>query len=186
MSQGILMEVDFFVNSLIVGIVITFAYDWLLILRRCIRHNIVFISIEDILFWLACALGVFYVLYNENNGILRWFAVCGATIGMILYKKLVSPLFVKFTSDLIITAFKLLVKPILFICRKIFSLLRKIFLFLQKKYIFCYKKAKKVNRIAKKKLTIKARLIKIYLCKQRNQMRERNAQKSRIQKKAAE
>ena len=179
MSQSILMEVDFFINSLIVGIIITFAYDWLLILRKCIRHNIIFISIEDILFWFACAVGVFYVLYHQNNGILRWFAVLGATIGMFLYKKLLSPIFVKLTSELIIKTFKLLIKPVLFICHKILRLIKRIFMFFQKKYLYFDKKAKKLERIAKKKLTIQARLIKIYLCKQEKQLKERYGQKTR-------
>ena len=113
MSQDILREVDFFINSLLVGIIITFAYDWLLIFRKCIRHNILLISIEDAIFWFACAIGVFYVLYHENNGILRWFAVLGATIGMFAYKKLVSTLFVKITSRLIIKTFQILMRPIL-------------------------------------------------------------------------
>jgi len=174
------MEVDFFINSLLVGVIITFAYDFLLILRKCIRHNIVFISIEDIIFWLVCALGVFYVLYHENNGILRWFAVLGATIGMFIYKKLVSPLFVKITSAIIIKTFKILIKPLLFICRKTLRLLKKIFMFLKKKYIFIARKANKVNKIAKKKLTLQARLIKIYLCKQEKHLKERYGQKNRI------
>ncbi|MCL2051477.1 MAG: spore cortex biosynthesis protein YabQ [Lachnospiraceae bacterium] len=170
MSQGILMEVDFFINSLIVGVIITFAYDWLLILRKCIRHNIIFISIEDLIFWLVCAMGVFYVLYHENNGILRWFAVFGATIGMFIYKKLLSQSFVNVTSAIIIKAFKILLKPLLFMCRKILRLLRKIFMFLQKKYIFINAKSKKINRIAKKKLTLQAKLVKIYLCKHEKQL----------------
>ena len=179
MSQSILLEVDFFINSLIVGIIITFAYDWLLILRKCIRHNLFFISIEDIIFWFACAVGVFYVLYHQNNGILRWFAVLGAAIGMFMYKKLVSPLFVKLTSEIIIKTFKLLIKPILFICHKILQLLKRIFMFLQKNYLIFHKKVKKVDRIAKKKLTIQARLIRIYLCKQEKQFKERYGQKTR-------
>ena len=166
MSQDIIMEVNFFINSLLIGVVITFAYDWLLILRKCIRHHIAFISIEDIIFWIACALFVFYMLYRENNGILRWFAVLGATLGMLLYKKLISPIFVQVTSDIIIKTFQLLVRPVLYICRKIYALLRKIYMFLRRKSIIYAKKGRKVTKIAKKKLTIQARLIRIYLCKQ--------------------
>ena len=180
MSQDILMEVDFFVKSLIVGVVITFAYDWLLILRKCFRHNIFIISIEDIIFWLGCALGVFYFLYHENNGILRWFAVIGATVGMYCYKKLVSPIFVKLVSDLIIKTFKILIKPVLFICRKILRFSHKFFLFMQNKYNYFCKKAKIANKIAKKKLTLQARVIKIYLCKQEQLLKERYEEKNRL------
>ena len=90
MSQYIISEVTFFLHSFLLGIVITMAYDGFLILRRLVNHNLLLISLEDMLFWIACAIGVFYMLYEENNGILRWFAVFAATLGMILYKKTVS------------------------------------------------------------------------------------------------
>ena len=83
MSQNIVNEITFFLHSLLMGMAISLVYDVFLILRRLIRHNLLMISMEDMIFWIACAIGVFYMLYEENNGILRWFAVFGATIGMI-------------------------------------------------------------------------------------------------------
>ncbi len=71
------------------GIVITFIYDFILIGRQMIRHSVIGISLEDLIFWIFCAVLVFYLLYEENNGMLRWFAVAGAAAGMFLYKKLV-------------------------------------------------------------------------------------------------
>ena len=94
MSQDIIQEVTFFLHSVVMGVVITFVYDWFLILRKLIKHNMFWISFEDFLFWTACGLGVFYMLYRENNGVLRWFTVLGATFGMILYKLLASKIFV--------------------------------------------------------------------------------------------
>ena len=38
------------------------------------------------------------MMYHESDGNLRWFAVIGALTGMFLYKKLVSPWFVKYVS----------------------------------------------------------------------------------------
>jgi spore cortex biosynthesis protein YabQ len=182
MSQDILQEMNFFLNSLLIGVVITFAYDWLLILRKCIRHNIVIISIEDIIFWIACALGVFYMLYRENNGILRWFAVLAAAIGMWIYKRLVSTIFVTIVSAFIIKTCQFLIKPVLFICRKILRLIRAILLYLYRKYLFTAKKTKKIAKLVKKKLTIQLKLIKITLCKQvshkKRILKERYGQKS--------
>ena len=98
MSQNIINEVVFLLHSFLLGIAITFVYDGFLILRRLIRHSLFLISVEDMIFWIACAIGVFYMLYEENNGILRWFAVFGATLGMIAYKKSISPLIVNILS----------------------------------------------------------------------------------------
>ena len=87
MSGTIVDEVMFLLDSFFLGAVITCVYDGFLILRRLIKHNMLFISLEDLIFWVVCAIGVFYVLYEENDGILRWFAVVGASLGMLACKK---------------------------------------------------------------------------------------------------
>lgn len=98
MSQDILKEVIFLGHSVLLGVMITFVYDWFLIVRRLVKHNMLFISLEDFFFWVICAISVFAMLYQENSGTLRWFAVAGACGGMLLYKKTVSPFFVRGAS----------------------------------------------------------------------------------------
>ena len=39
MSQDIVQEVIFFLHSILMGLVITFAYDWILILRELFAHG---------------------------------------------------------------------------------------------------------------------------------------------------
>ena len=75
-------------------------YDGLLIIRRVIRHGQFWISLEDFFFWLICAWGVFLFLVEENNGILRWFAVGGAILGAFLYKKTVSKCYINIMSTI--------------------------------------------------------------------------------------
>ncbi|MCM1561824.1 MAG: spore cortex biosynthesis protein YabQ, partial [Butyrivibrio sp.] len=86
MSQDIVQEVVFFLHSILIGLVITFAYDWILMFRSLFTHGRFLMSMEDFLYWFACGIGVFYMLYKENNGVLRWFAVMGAALGMLFYK----------------------------------------------------------------------------------------------------
>lgn len=174
MSQDIVFEVNFFLHSFLLGVFITFAYDWLLILRRCFRHALFMISLEDILFWIACALGVFYMLYRENNGILRWFAVLGATLGMLVYKKLVSTFFVRFVSACIMKTIKFIGKPIARISKKIALM-----------YSLVSKKIRDLLKYGKKKLTIQLKLIKIILCKQRKEKESGRGKKSGIPQKAS-
>ena len=90
-SQNIAKEVMFLFHSFFLGMVITFFYDGFLIVRKLFKHTMFLISLEDLIFWIACALSVFYVLYEENNGMLRWFAVAGAALGMFMYKKNLKP-----------------------------------------------------------------------------------------------
>ena len=161
MSQDIIQEVTFFLHSVIMGVVITFVYDWFLILRRLIKHNIFWISFEDFFFWAACGLGVFYMLYRENNGVLRWFTVLGAMIGMIFYKLLISSIFIHIMSTciykimwFIFRIIQIIVKPL----KLLFSLLKKFAIFLKNK-------SRKCQNFIKNKLTGILKTLKIVLCK---------------------
>lgn len=108
----------FLLHALLMGIFITFVYDFLRILRRVIPHNSFFVSLEDLGFWIYCGAEVFLLMYHESNGTLRWFAVFGALAGMTAYKKLVSPLFVKYVSMLLGRLLKTVLKPLAFLGRK--------------------------------------------------------------------
>ena len=149
MSQDIINEVYFLGGSLLMGIVITFAYDFILIGRRIVRHSLFFISFEDFFFWVACAIVVFYMLYKENNGVLRWFAVLGAAIGMALYKKAVGNRFVKMVA--------ILIQKEIYLLRKIAGIVFWPFGFVIKKGMaflhFLGRKEKRFLIYMKKKLT---------------------------------
>lgn len=162
MSPDIIFEMDFLFHSFLVGILITILYDILRILRRVVPHNAAAVSLEDLFYWTFCSLLIFAMLIRENNGILRWFAVAGAMAGMLLYKKTLGFLFVKYIS--------------LFFC-KLLHLVGRFFrivfqpLYLVKKRLF-WRRKKSRNRLKmglralKKKLTQGKKLLKIILCKQ--------------------
>jgi len=88
----------FLLYALLMGIFITFVYDILRIFRRVIPHKNCLVSLEDLGFCIYCAIKVFVLMYRESNGTLRWFAILGALVGMLIYKKLVSTPFVTYTS----------------------------------------------------------------------------------------
>ena len=161
MSQDILVELNFLFHSFLMGIAITAVYDVFLILRRLIKHSLLLISLEDLLFWIGCAIGVFMMLYEENNGILRWFAVLGAAIGMILYKVSISNFIVHIMSTVIGRIFhvlfqllRLICKPMAFLGRKIGSIF-KVF----------RRKIRKAGKCVKNRLTRIMKLLTITLCK---------------------
>ena len=56
-------------------------------------------------------------MYHESNGTLRWFSVIGAMTGIIAYKKLVSPLLVKYVSMALTKVLGLLRKALEWLCR---------------------------------------------------------------------
>lgn len=107
----------FLMHSMLMGIFITFVYDLLRIFRRVVPHARLLVSLEDLAFWVYCGAEVFLLMYRESNGTLRWFAVLGALAGMFFYKKMVSPLFVKYTSLLLGKALELLGRILKWLCR---------------------------------------------------------------------
>ena len=111
-------ENEFLLHALLMGIFITFVYDLLRIFRRVVPHGGFLVSLEDLGFWIYCAAEVFLMMYHESDGNLRWFAVIGALVGMVLYKKLISRQFVKYVSlwlskvfQILGKALKILLKP---------------------------------------------------------------------------
>lgn len=107
----------FLLYALIMGVFITFVYDLLRIFRRVVPHNRFWVSVEDLGFWGFCAAEVFLLMYRESNGTLRWFAILGALVGMIVYKKTISNILVKYVSLALIKVFSLLFKLLSFLTR---------------------------------------------------------------------
>jgi len=161
MSQEIVGEVVFLGHALLLGIMITFVYDWFLIARRIVKHNTLLISLEDFIFWVFCAVSVFVMLYRENSGTLRWFAVAGACLGMLLYKKTVSHFLIRIVSKIL---------------QKFLQLLRRFLIILFKPVSIAADKGKqgcshvksegrKISKYIKNRLTACRKVLKIILCK---------------------
>lgn len=162
MSQEIISDITFFYHSVITGIIITFVYDWLLIFRRLVRHNCFLVSVEDFFFWIACGLSCFYMLYKENNGVLRWFAVAGAAIGIFLYKKIIGSIFINIMSTIIHKIMWLVFRLIQIVLKPV-----KCLIYCIRRYVrFVFTKFKKCISFLKNRLTVCIKMLKIFLCKQ--------------------
>lgn len=117
-----------------------------------VPHNSFFVSLEDLAFWVYCGVEVFLLMYHESDGTLRWFAVIGALAGMVSYKKLISPLFVKYVS--------LVLNKLLGIIGKIVGWLCKPFGFVFRKAGHtAYRAGGKLHRLSRRiKRAVKSRL----------------------------
>lgn len=109
----------FLLEAIATGVMITFVYDWLNILRKAIPHKQFVVSLEDFCFWVFCAIYVFLWMYRFSNGSMRWFAVGGALFGMFLYKMLISRLFVIYVSRFLKFLLQLLGKIMSFCLRPV-------------------------------------------------------------------
>lgn len=120
MNEVILVELRFFVISILWGCLIVIIYDCLRIIRNLIKHNKLTVALEDIVYWIICGFLIFQMMYKHNNGIIRTFSILGMLIGMLIYKYSFSEFLVKNISSILkkLTAllsilFSFLIKPFL-------------------------------------------------------------------------
>ncbi|MCI8558017.1 MAG: hypothetical protein HFI19_09680 [Lachnospiraceae bacterium] len=85
MSEGILFELQFFFKAFLLGVLMMISYDVIRIFRRLIPHGTAAVAVEDILYWLICGVSIFRMLYLENSGAIRGFAIAAVVLGMLLY-----------------------------------------------------------------------------------------------------
>lgn len=88
MSSRIIGELDFFVKAFVWGIWITLVYDGLRLFRHLVHHGTVWIAAEDFIYWVVYGLLLFRMVYLENDGMIRGFALLAVFLGMILYLQL--------------------------------------------------------------------------------------------------
>ena len=101
MNEAILIELRFFIVSIMWGGLILIIYDCLRIFRHVIKHKKFFIAVEDIVYWVVCSFLIFQMMYKQNNGIIRAFSILGMLIGMLIYHWTLSELLVEGISYLL-------------------------------------------------------------------------------------
>lgn len=100
-SEDIHQEMLFLLISLALGEGLVIFYDVFRILRRVIPHGVIWISLEDLFYWIICALLVFGMVFQTNDGLVRGFSIGGICIGMLFYNHFVSPILVKGISGIL-------------------------------------------------------------------------------------
>lgn len=167
MSGQIVEEGQFLLYCFLAGICITVVYDCLRIFRRVKRHGTAWIAFEDLIFWIAAALFLFYVLYKTNNGIIRWFSIAGAGVGMLIYKYVIGEHLVEIMSTVI--------KRILDVVSRFFKILFRPLKRLINRVSSKWKKGKrKIKKQVKKKLTSQIKKVKITLCKRKKRKEQKD------------
>ncbi len=155
----------FMLYALFAGIGITFVYDLLRIFRRVIPHNLFWVSVEDLAFWIFCAVEVFLLMYYMNNGVLRWFAVLGALAGMLLYNKTVSRFLVKYLSLFFCKVKGMLQKVLFFLFRPVAAVAGNIRRRAGSATGRVKSSNKRIRSFLKKRLTVLGKVLKMIICK---------------------
>ena len=87
--MGIANELSIFVSACLSGNLICLIYYALRVIRRLVKHSLLWISIEDLIFWIGAAVYLFMEMYRTCAGSIRWYFVLGvvaggvATVGII-------------------------------------------------------------------------------------------------------
>jgi len=89
-GQGLL-----FLTTVAAGFAIGFVYDIFRIVRKTVPHSHLMVQVEDVLYWVAVSLLMFYFMLHRNYGEIRFFSIAGAALGMILYFYSVSVIVMK-------------------------------------------------------------------------------------------
>ncbi|MBQ8663084.1 MAG: spore cortex biosynthesis protein YabQ [Eubacterium sp.] len=100
-SNGILEQGRLFLSGIVCGVVVWFLYDLIRLWRRILPHGTVWMALEDVIFFLVCALVGFQVLYPQSLGQLRVFLILAFGVGSLAYHKLVSPYLIRAGSGVI-------------------------------------------------------------------------------------
>lgn len=146
-SESISQEACFLGVSVLVGMGLFFLYDILRIIRRLVPHGNIWIGAEDFVYWMICTGTVFVMLYQENDGMVRGFALGGLLVGMGIYYLLLS---------------RLVIRMNVLVWKKVLGFLGKILGFFLRPVS---KGGKKVGRFFIKRLKKFIRAVKISLCK---------------------
>lgn len=108
--SGLEIEVGMFGQSVLMGILFLVAYDVIRIIRRVFRHGIIWVSIEDFLYWLVVGIWFFLHMCQVNNGIIRGYVLLGIVLGAWMYYRLCSRPLMRCLEKIIISIKKRLKK----------------------------------------------------------------------------
>lgn len=74
------------VASILLGALMGFTYDILRCVRRVVIHNIIFISIEDFIYWFVWTIVILSAISTYNWGELRLYIFLALLVGFIIYR----------------------------------------------------------------------------------------------------
>ena len=117
MSTFIHHELLLLVRTVAAGAVLLLCYDLLIAFRNVLAHTDRAAGVEDLLYWLCCAFFVFSEIYRTNEGILRFFMICGFLLGAYVCHRTLGGIFVKCCTKLLeipVIIIKFLIKWLLF------------------------------------------------------------------------
>lgn len=133
MAEMIVQQWRLFMISALYGAVLGVWYDFFRAVRRKISHKDRTVHLEDVIFSLTAAAGLFLLFQICSRGEIRFYVLAGLFAGALLYFFLLSPLVEKGMEFLVgaavfllLAASRTLVFPIKFIVNSLLKTLKKL------------------------------------------------------------
>lgn len=82
--SGIEREAAVFFYACLSGCFMFFVYQLLYWFRKLIIHKQWMIGLEDLVYWLALSIYLFYRMYRTTFGEIRWYFMLGVFVGCII------------------------------------------------------------------------------------------------------
>ena len=82
MSETIYAEFNTFCYAIMLGAFCGIIYDIIRIFRRIIKKKIAVTAVEDIIYWLVVSVLMFMLMYRENGGMVRGYAIISMAAGI--------------------------------------------------------------------------------------------------------
>ena len=100
MILGVEKELSVFLQAIFAGNTVYLTYSVIRVIRRIVKHNLFFISLEDVIFWLGSGLYLFIKIYQTSNGSIRWYFVVGVLLGGIFTHLIIFKIAKKYIAKL--------------------------------------------------------------------------------------
>lgn len=153
MNQIVSNQSLLFITCIEIGVIMGVFFDLIRISRKIIKHANFLVQIEDLIYWIICALVGFYMLYINNYAAIRVFVFIGILLGAVLYFSSFSIIFMKIATIVIdyVRAFvrqliRLLLIPIRWIVKIIRVPLKYIRIKLRKVHGYKKRELRKLRR----------------------------------------
>lgn len=117
MSTQINHEMLLFFHSLGIGAFLALLYSVLKALRKLFPRSMFFLSLEDLLFWTGSGFFIFCRIYQENDGIVRFYVVAAIFCGAVLWKTTAESKFITIILRVLefpVKCLRILIKRLLF------------------------------------------------------------------------
>ena len=164
MAVSVTNQFYIFLFSLCAGALAGVFFDLFRAFRRLVHSGVVWVGVQDILYWLLSAVAAFFFLYRTNFGQPRWYIFCGFLLGTLFYHLLLGDrmvLLFLYLAKALLAVLRFLIKLICMPLRLLYLILHPVFVLLvERPYRFLRCFLRKKIRHACSKWQISAKKVK--------------------------